>query len=137
MAQRAQLDDDFYSRALERIQRMMLIIGFGGFIASWAFWGWRVGLGFGLGGAVAFLNFHWLKRIVRDLANLTSGVGGEVSRGVLRRFLLRYFLMAVIAFVILRVSRESLLGLFGGLILPVPAMLCEAAYEAYGAAIGR
>jgi hypothetical protein len=39
--------------------------------------------------------------------------------------------MAVIAFVILTVSRESLYGFFAGLFLPVSAMLCEAAYETY------
>jgi hypothetical protein len=47
------------------------------------------------------------------------------------RFLLRYFLMALVAFAILTVSRESLYGLFAGLFLPVAAILCEAAYEAY------
>ena len=39
--------------------------------------------------------------------------------------------MAIAAFVILTVSRESLVGLFAGLLLPVTAMLCEAAYEGY------
>ena len=48
-----------------------------------------------------------------------------------------YFLMAVIAFVILTVSRESLYGLFAGLFLPVTAMLCEAAFEIYKVISGQ
>jgi hypothetical protein len=43
--------------------------------------------------------------------------------------------MAIVAFVILTVSRESLYGLFAGLFLPVAAILCEAVYEAYAAVI--
>jgi hypothetical protein len=45
--------------------------------------------------------------------------------------------MAIVAFVILTVSRESLYGLFAGLFLPVAAILCEAAYEAYAAVIRK
>jgi hypothetical protein len=39
--------------------------------------------------------------------------------------------MALVAFAILTVSRESLYGLFAGLFLPVAAILCEAVYEGY------
>jgi hypothetical protein len=56
---------------------------------------------------------------------------------VVHRFLLRYFLMAIIAFVILTVSRKSLYGLFAGLFLPVAAILCEAVYEGYVILIRR
>jgi len=81
---------------------------------------------------VAYLNFHWLKKIVARLAELTIDSGSPPSsRGVVHRFVLRYFLMALVAFVILTVSRESLYGLFAGLFLPVAAMFCEAAYELY------
>ncbi len=47
------------------------------------------------------------------------------------RFLLRYFLMALGAYAIFTVSRASLFGLFAGLFLPVAAIVCEAAFEAY------
>jgi hypothetical protein len=69
---------------------------------------------------------------VARLAELTVQSGAPASsRGVVHRFLLRYFLMALVAFVILTVSRESLYGLLAGLFLPVAAMFCEAAYELY------
>jgi len=40
-------------------------------------------------------------------------------------------LMAIAAFVILTVSRDSLYGFFAGLFLPVAAILCELGYEMY------
>ncbi len=47
------------------------------------------------------------------------------------RFLLRYVLMGVGAYVILSVSPASLYGFLAGLFLPVAAIACEAAYELY------
>jgi hypothetical protein len=124
------VSDDFYSRSLERIQTFMVVLGTAALITACIFFGWRIGLGFALGATIAYLNFHWLKKVVAGLAELTIGSGTPVSsRGVVHRFLLRYFLMAIIAFVILTVSRESLYGLFAGLFLPVAAILCEAGYE--------
>jgi hypothetical protein len=124
------VSDDFYSRSLERIQTFMVVLGTAALITACIFFGWRIGLGFALGATIAYLNFHWLKKVVAGLAELTIGTGTPASsRGVVHRFLLRYFLMAIIAFVILTVSRESLYGLFAGLFLPVAAILCEAGYE--------
>ncbi len=131
-------DDDFYSRALERIQRMMIVIGVAALTTAWGYFGWRIGLGVALGGSIAYLNFHWLKKVVAGIADLTIQSGSPASsRGVVHRFLLRYFLMALVAFAILTVSRESLYGLFAGLFLPAAAILCEAAYEAYKVVSGQ
>ena len=134
MSYETQPADDFYSRALDRIQRMMIVIGLAALATGWVYFGWRIGLGFGLGASIAYLNFHWLKKVVAGIAELTIQSGSPASsRGIVHRFLLRYFLMAVVAFAILTVSRESLYGLFAGLFLPIAAILCEAVYEAYAA----
>jgi hypothetical protein len=131
-------DDDFYSQALGRIQKFMLVLGTAALITAYIFFGWRIGMGFALGATIAYLNFHWLKKVVAGLADLTIGSGTPASsRGVVHRFILRYFLMAIVAFVILTVSRESLFGLFAGLFLPVAAILCETAYEAHAALVRR
>jgi len=127
--------DDFYARALDRTQKIMLVVGTAGLITAWAFFGWRIGMGFALGAAIAYLNFHWLTKVVAGISELTSGSGTVNSRRVVHRFVLRYVLMAVIAFVILSVSRESLYGLFAGLFLPAAAILCEAVYETYAALV--
>lgn len=110
----------------------MIILGIAGLIPAWSAWGWHTGIGFGLGAAVAYLNFYWLEKGVAGVIQLTIQKGTAVSsRRIVQRFLLRYLLMAVVAFVILTVIRDSLYGLFAGLLLPVAAILCEAVYEAY------
>ena len=115
-----------------------VLLGIAALVTACIFFGWRIGTGFGLGATIAYLNFHWLKKVVSGLAELTIGSGTPASsRGVVHRFLLRYFLMAIIAFVILTLSRESLYGLFAGLFLPVAAILCEAAYELYAALVHK
>lgn len=116
----------------------MLGVGIAALVTAGSFFGWRIGIGFALGATIAYLNFHWLKKVVAGLADLTISSGTPASsRGVVHRFLLRYFLMAIVAFVILTVSRKSLYGLFAGLFLPVAAILCEAAYETYAAVIRK
>ena len=128
----SQSSDEFYSRALDRIHKFMLVLGMAAVITGTAMFGWRIGVGFAVGAGVSFLNFYWLKKVVAGVAAATVESGKPASsRWVVHRFILRYFLMAMAAFVILTVSRDSLYGFFAGLFLPVAAMLCEAGYETY------
>jgi hypothetical protein len=102
-------------------------------VASGKF-GLRWGLGLAVGCAIAYLNFHWLKRVISGFADRASGAASaESGQGIVFRFLFRYVLMAVGAYVILSVSPASLNGLLAGLFLPVAAILCEAVYEVYAA----
>jgi small-conductance mechanosensitive channel len=122
----------FYAGALERIPRIMIALAVGLSAAAWWRYGWRVALGFACGCAVAYLNFHWLKRVVAALADRATQTGQvQSSKGIVFRFLLRYVLMGVGAYVIFTVSPASVYGLFAGLFLPVAAIACEAAYEAW------
>ena len=126
--------ETFYAGALDRISRFMIFLALVLSAAGWWRFGWRVALGFACGCAVAYLNFHWLKRVVTALADrATEGGEARSSSGMVLRFLLRYVLMALGAYVIFTVSPASLYGLFAGLSLPVAAIACEAAYEAWGA----
>ena len=110
----------------------MAAVGVVALITALTMFGWRIGVGFALGGLIAYINFRWLEKIVARLGDVTVQSGIPASgRGIMHRFLLHYLLLAVLAFVILSVSRESLYGLFAGLFLPVAAMLCEAVYESY------
>lgn len=102
--------------------------------AGWLRFGWRIALGFACGCAIAYLNFHWLERVVAALADRATQSGQKQSSGgVVFRFLFRYVLMAIGAYAILAVSPASLYGLFAGLFLPVGGIACEAAYEVYAA----
>src|SRR6266851_2658931 len=100
----------FYSGALDRISRLMVVLAVGLSAAAWWRYGWRVALGFACGSAVAYLNFHWLKRVVIALADRATQSGQQSSQGVVLRFLLRYVLMALGAYVIFTISRVSLYG---------------------------
>jgi dipeptide/tripeptide permease len=124
--------DSFYSGALTRISRSMPVLAclFAGL--SFVFYGWRIALGLALGGIIAYMNFYWLKRIVSRIGERAAETGSSPSRGkIVFLALLRYVLMAAAAYAILSVSPASLYGLFAGLFLPVAAIACEAAYEAY------
>jgi len=125
---------DFYSGAYGRIVRFMLLLGIVATVAVLVRFGVIVAAGFVVGCAIAFVNFHWLKRVVSALADRATATGErQSSKGVVLRFLLRYFLIALGAYVIFKISRDSLYGLLGGLFLPVGAILMEAAYELYSA----
>lgn len=104
--------------------------------AAWWKFGLRPAVGLAFGCAIAYLNFHWLKRVIAGFADRATGAATSQSgQGIVFRFLLRYVLMAVGAYVILTVSPASLNGLLAGLFLPVAAIACEAAYEVYGALV--
>ena len=121
-----------YAGALDRIRRYMLVLTFVLPLGTWLWLGWRLSLGMLCGCVVAYLNFQWLKRGVEGLADRIVEAGkSQSSRGIVLRFLMRYVLMGLVAYGILSVSPASLYGLLAGLFLPVVAIACEAAYEAY------
>jgi hypothetical protein len=124
--------ESFYSGALTRIPRFMIGLALLLTGAGWLHFGWRVAVGFACGCAIAYLNFHWLERVVSALADrATQTAYKQSSGGIVFRFLVRYFLMAAAAYAIFSVSRASLYGLFAGLFLPVGGIACEAAFELY------
>ena len=129
-----QLADSFYSGALGRTRNFMIALALMLSAATW----WRFGrwsaLGFLLGCVIAYLNFHWLKSGVAELADRVTNTGkAHSSKGIIARFLLRYVLLGAAAYAILTSFPASLRGLFAGLFLPVGAIACEAAYELYAA----
>ena len=127
----------FYTGALDRIRRFMTVIAPPATAFAWWKFGMRSAAGFTFGCLIAYINFHWLKRVISGFVDRAAGAPtAQSSDGIVFRFLLRYILMAVGAYVILTVSPASLNGLLAGLFLPVAAILCEAGYEVYAALIG-
>jgi ATP synthase I chain len=126
--------ESFYAGAIGRIQRFMIALAVALSAVCWWRFGARIALGFFCGCAIAYLNFRWLEKVVSALADrATQSEYRQSSGGIVFRFLLRYFLMALAAYAIFSVSRASLSGLFAGLFLPVAGIACEAGYEVYGA----
>ncbi|MGH9529383.1 MAG: ATP synthase subunit I [Terriglobales bacterium] len=125
-------DESFHSGALGRIQIGMIILGIGFTAAAWMVLGWRIAAGFACGSAIAYVNFHLLKRVVGGLVERTVASGNPQSgKGIIVRFVLRYLAVACAAYVILTSYPASLHGFLVGLFLPVAAILCEATYELY------
>ena len=124
--------DAFYSSALDRIRRYMLLIAPLATVAALVGFGWKAAAGVLLGCVVAWLNFVWLKQAIGALADKVTQSGRPRSSGsTVAKFLLRYALVGIGAYGIFLSSRESLYGFLGGLFLAVAAILCEAVYEAY------
>jgi hypothetical protein len=124
--------DRFYAGALDRIRILMIVLGGALSLAAWLIFGMRPALGFLLGCVIAYLNFQWLKSGVSGLADRARNSGkAQSGKGIIARFLLRYVLLGVAAYVILTSFPASLRGLFAGLFLPVGAIACEAAYEVF------
>jgi hypothetical protein len=125
-------EEKFYSAALSRIRRSMLVLAPLLCAAGWLMFGWRAAAGFLLGSIIAYLNFEWLKSGVSVLADKVTNTGKRQSgKATVARFLLRYALLGIAAYAILTSFPASLRGLFAGLFLPVGAILCEAVYEIY------
>jgi hypothetical protein len=128
----------FYSGALNRIRHFMA--GLAPLLVAVGWWrfGIRSAVGFAFGCAIAYINFYWLKRVISGFADRATGADHTRSeqgseQRIVPRFLVRYLLMAVGAYVIFTVSPASLNGLLAGLFLPVAAIVCEAVYELYAA----
>ena len=127
-------EESFYSGAYRRIVLHMLWLAGASAAALWVRYGWRFGVAFVLGCGLAFLNFYWLKRVISGLADRATGTQQpQGSAGLVLRFLLRYALAGLAAYVILRSSVLNVFGLLAGLFLPVAAIFMEAAYEVYAA----
>jgi len=78
------------------------------------------------------LNFRWLEKTVYGLSEIILKNPNHPPSGrVVRRFLLRYFLIAVGAYVIFKSSAGVVYGFFAGLSLPVVGVFCEAVYELF------
>jgi len=112
----------------------MVVLLFAGTPVLWVRCGGGLALSFAIGGGISLINFYWLKRTLAALVEAVAVQGRKRSpAGVLLRFMLRYILIGVAAYAILRGSAMNIVGLCAGLSLPVGAVLIEAAYAIYGA----
>ena len=119
------MNDPFdFDRAAARIARNMLWLAAAGTLAGWAAAGWRWGAGFLLGAAISMVNYRGLKRLVESLGGKVTGHGGF-------RFVVRFLLLAAVAYVILRFSSINLLAVLLGLFVLIGAVFVEAACEIY------
>jgi len=121
--------DALFSDSLRRIQKFIPLASCA--IALVLFWKGTRGLvlGFVLGAIVAWINFRWLKSTVAALADAVTASGNPASRpAVVLRFITRFALIALGAYVIFTSYPVAFHGFLGGLFVPVLAIFMEAAY---------
>jgi ATP synthase I chain len=124
--------ESFYSGALARIMFLLPILALGSLpLLLWR-WRWPLALGFGVGAVLSIYSFWSLSRSVEALAErITEGGSRESGGRIVALLLVRYVVIAAVAYGIFRGSVAAVYGLLGGLALPVAAIGCEAAYELY------
>ena len=116
-------DELSFERAAWRIGRIMMVIGSLGTCVALAARGWQWGAGFLLGAAISGLNFHWLYRLVAGLGKSDM----PRNRSVILGF--RYVILGGGAYVILRLSRISLMAVLAGVFLLTAAVFVEVVFE--------
>jgi hypothetical protein len=130
--------DSFDEGTVPRVLRNIGVIGFLFLIP--AFWFYRApGLvGFALGGVVSYINFHSLKRGVEGLTDRVVNRQSQEKGGlIVLRFLVRYGLVAAVAYAIFMCSALAFRGFLWGLCLPVAALMAEAVHAGYAAFRGH
>jgi hypothetical protein len=114
-------DELNFERASHRIARFLVWVAAAGTALAGAAGGWKWAAGFLAGSIAAWLNFHWLKRLVRAL-------GGNAAPSSSRLALL-YFLVGVGAYVILRFSPIPAAAVIIGLLALIVAVFIELVFE--------
>lgn len=125
--------DTFYSKAIDRIRQSIVVLGAIVFPLIWIRYGILAALGFLLGAVISYFNFHWLTGAVNALADriAADSNSSESGSGIVFRFLVRYLLIGLAAYVTFTSWPEAFHGLLIGLCLPVAGMMGEAAFETY------
>jgi ATP synthase I chain len=123
-----------YERIVPRLLRNMLVASV--LLVGPAFWfcGWAGSIGFAFGAAVSYVNFRSLTLGVEGLADrIVNRHSREKGGWIILRFLVRYGLVAVVAYAIFKSSSQAFRGFLWGLCVPVAALMAEAVWEGYTA----
>jgi len=124
----------FNERALARTFRTLLAVSVVAVLPAFLRYGWVGAIGFAAGATISCLNFRSLQRSVEALADrIVNRHSQEKGGRIVLRFLLRYALVAVVAYAIFKGSALAFRGFLWGLCLPVAAMMIEAGCETYAA----
>jgi len=114
-------DPAFDARVLRRIQWIILALGVAGSIALTIARTWRVGGGFLMGAAISYVSFWRWQQVVNAL-------GTKPARRSLF-WMLRFLLLAALAYVIIRFARIDLKAALAGLLVSAAAVIIEIVYE--------
>ena len=112
-----------------RILRTMAIVVLIGAGLSFAFISWQFGLGFIIGGSLAFLNYYWLKRslkrIFEGVAAAAATGGGATSRFLSVNYFLRYLGVGAVIYIVYLTQAVSMVAVLLGLCVFAVAIVIE------------
>jgi ATP synthase I subunit len=104
-------------------------LGGTGALVAWLHWGWRAGAGVAAGALLSWVNYRWLKQgVIALTARAMQQAGKErvrAPRRVWLKFLGRFVLLAVAAYVILAGFKWSAIAVVSGLFAVVAGLLAE------------
>jgi hypothetical protein len=123
-----------YERIIPRVLRNMLVVSV--LLVGPAFWfyRWAGSIGFAFGAAVSYVNLRSLTQSVEGLADRIVNRNSREKGGlIILRFVVRYGLVAAVAYAIFKSSPLAFRGFLWGLCVPVAALMAEAAWEGYTA----
>jgi hypothetical protein len=90
---------------------------------------WRVAAGLMLGGGLSLLNYHWLQTSVSAI--FAGDIETRRPRVRASRYVVRYFVVGLVAFAAYKLNLVSLPAMFAGLSSFVPAIFVEAGRQFY------
>ena len=120
-------DQLFFGRAVARIQMSIALLSGTGTLVAMVYGRWPWAVGFALGAGASYLNFRWLKQMVNSLGSAAAGNPPKTRLAVLLG--LRYLLLALGGYVILRFSALSVVAACFGLFVPAAAVILEILFE--------
>jgi len=122
-------DEAFYAAAERRIEYLTLVIGAAATVCAGIFWGIRAGAGVAIGAAISWINFRWMKQGIDTLVRLSTAQQGvdkpRVPKTVYFKFLGRYALLVLVAYVILHSFGLMIMNVVAGFFAVVAAVLIE------------
>jgi len=127
------MSEEQRAHAPQRIERLLLVLGAVLAIALLAAFSWKDSLGAVIGIGAAWINFRWMRTSVSGIVNKLAQVPDSHGSTALLtlKFLLRYAVLVAAVYATLKGSVASVLGVFAGLLMIVPALMIEAGYEFY------
>src|SRR5260370_25700489 len=119
----ARSDPAFYTRAMTRIVRNIAALGLAGALTFGYYKGVRYGLGFLLGAAISWVSFWRWRKVAEGLGGVTKG------RRRVGSFVLRFAVLGLAAYAIVRYLEVNLMAALLGLLVSAAAVIVEIAYE--------
>jgi len=116
---------DSYDRALWRIVRISIAVGFVGALIAGMIWGPKIGAGFLIGALLSLVNLQWWTAV----ASAIAGSGKALLRASAIVLTLRYLLIGGVIYAIVKILKITPAALLAGLLVSVAAVMLEALYE--------